>query len=119
LGWVGWNNLMFYGTGGVAWANVKYDALEGHYPPTFFTNYISTTSSTQTQTGWVAGGGVEYMLSAHVSARAEYLYYGLNNRNHSASANLFPNPGAFPLPFQYAWSNANIQVVRFGFDYTF
>jgi outer membrane immunogenic protein len=118
LGFVGWGNTLFYVTGGAAWARMKYNAQETNSPPTFFTNFISNATLTNTKSGWVAGGGVETMVVPHILLRVEYLYYGLSN-DESASAFLLPNPGAFPRAFNYSWSTNNIQVVRVGASYKF
>ena len=55
---------LFYGTGGVAWAHATTSITEG----------IPTDSESSTLTGWVAGLGLEHMVSEKVSFRGEYLY---------------------------------------------
>jgi len=117
LGFVGWANTMFYATGGVAWADMRHGGLENNSPPTFVTNFLSDATFSKIQTGWVAGGGVEYPVTEHVLLRAEYLYYAFDGT--TASANLLPNPGAFPVAFNYGWSRENIQVSRVGLSYKF
>jgi opacity protein-like surface antigen len=114
----GWWNTMFYATGGVAWADIEYAAQEANEPPTFATDFRSVTSFDAIKTGWVAGGGAEWMATTNILLRLEYLYYNLNNGN-SRSAFLFPNPGAFPAAFNYTWSNYNIQVLRIAASYKF
>ena len=118
LGFTGWWNTMFYATGGVAWADIEYAAQEANEPPTFATDFRSVTSFDAIKTGWVAGGGAEWMATTNILLRLEYLYYNLNNGN-SRSAFLFPNPGAFPAAFNYSWSNYNIQVLRIAASYKF
>lgn len=118
LGFVGWWNTMFYATGGAAWANIAYSAQEANEPPTFATDFRSVTSFNQTKTGWVAGGGAEWMATTNILIRAEYLYYALNSGTN-ASANLFPNPGAFPVAFNYNWASYNVQVFRIAGSYKF
>lgn len=54
------NNVLFYGTGGLAWAHAD-----------------STTNGAvrdQFYLGWAAGGGIEYAFNARWSAKVEYLY---------------------------------------------
>jgi outer membrane immunogenic protein len=118
LGFTGWWNTMFYATGGVAWASIEYAGQESNEPPTFATDFRSVTSFTTTKTGWVAGGGAEWMATTNVLLRAEYLYYNLNSGT-DRSAFLFPNPGAFPAAFNYSWSNYNIHVLRLAASYKF
>jgi outer membrane immunogenic protein len=48
---------------------------------------INATGSND-EAAWVGGGGVEYAFDDHWSAKAEYLYWALNNRfNVSGIAN--------------------------------
>jgi outer membrane immunogenic protein len=119
LGYVGlWNNTLWYVTGGAAWANISYSAQEANEPPTFATDFRSVASFNQTKTGWVVGGGAEWMATTNILLRAEYLYYNLNSGTN-ASANLFPNPGAFPVAFNYNWASYNVQVFRIAGSYKF
>jgi outer membrane immunogenic protein len=100
LGYIWPNNMMWYATGGAAWANIEYAAQEGNLPPGFATDFRSVTSFTTTKSVWVAGGGAEWMATPNILLRGEYLYYSFNSGTN-ASANLFPNPGAFPVAFNY------------------
>jgi outer membrane immunogenic protein len=119
LGFTGWlNNTMFYATGGVAWANVEYSAQEANVPAVFARQFLSVSSFTQVQTGWVAGGGAEWMVTPNILLRAEYLFYNFSG-GPTASAFLTPNPGAFPAAFNYSWSNYNVQVARIAGSYKF
>jgi len=80
--------LLAYGTGGLAygWTNLSHTvfgtvtngsgALTG-------VSYGSVNAS-QTQTGWTAGGGLEWAFAPDWSAKLEYLYYDLGSYNISA-----------------------------------
>ena len=61
-----WDRLLFYGTGGAAFANVQ--AAAGALP--FFSS---------TQAGWTAGVGVEYAIWPNWTAKLEYLFVDLAN----------------------------------------
>ncbi len=61
--------VLLYGTGGVAFTGVK---LTASVPG------ISASIS-DTATGFVAGGGIEYKFSQSLSARVEGLYYGFKD----------------------------------------
>jgi opacity protein-like surface antigen/outer membrane receptor protein involved in Fe transport len=57
--------LMLYAKGGAAWMNADYrmevnSGLDG------------VTLANTTRSGWIAGGGLEYMLGSHWSAKLEY-----------------------------------------------
>jgi outer membrane immunogenic protein len=70
LGWA-FNDLLVYGTGGVAWAHVTYsNGIAG----TCCGNWAGSGDSTVP--GVVAGGGFEYRVSQHVSFTGEALWYG-------------------------------------------
>jgi outer membrane immunogenic protein len=58
--------VLFYGTGGAAFANVQAGA--GALP-----------FSSSTQTGWTAGAGVEYAFAPNWTAKVEYLFVDLQN----------------------------------------
>jgi outer membrane immunogenic protein len=64
-GWA-WDRVLFYGTGGAAFANVQ--AAAGALP--FFSS---------TQVGWTAGVGVEYAIWPSLTAKLEYLFVDLTN----------------------------------------
>jgi outer membrane immunogenic protein len=59
------SRTLLYGTAGVAWADIDYSAFGSDFSNTHF--------------GWVAGGGIEHMLTQNLSARVEYLYYGFDD----------------------------------------
>ncbi|HLH11704.1 MAG TPA: outer membrane protein [Methylovirgula sp.] len=65
IGWA-WDRVLFYGTGGVAFADFK----NGFNAPTapFF------DTATFGRVGWTAGGGVEYAIDPNWSVRVEYRY---------------------------------------------
>ena len=74
LGVTGNNNrTLFYATAGGAWADVDYTAT-------------GRPGFSDTHFGWVAGGGIEHMLTPNWSARIEYLYYGFDGATAPAGA---------------------------------
>jgi outer membrane immunogenic protein len=58
------NQVLFYGTGGFAWADNRV-SLNG---------LGLSASDSQVHTGWTVGAGVEYMFAPHWSLKGEYLY---------------------------------------------
>jgi outer membrane immunogenic protein len=60
------DRVMVYGTGGAAFGDVK---------ATFNPGASSTNS---TEFGWTAGAGVEFALTANLTAKAEYLFVDLS-----------------------------------------
>lgn len=60
------DKALFYGTGGLAFANIS------HTYTNLVTGVAETTSGIRT--GWTAGAGVEVALTRNILARAEYRY---------------------------------------------
>jgi len=69
-------DIMIYGTGGFAYANVQRNG------------YFNQNSATQT--GWTAGGGAEWMFNPAWSAKVEYLFTSVSGSNQ----NYYWNTGA-------------------------
>jgi opacity protein-like surface antigen len=66
--------LLLYAKGGAAWMNADYrldvnSGLDG------------STSTNSTRPGWTAGGGLEYMLGTHWSAKLEYDHLGFGSKS--------------------------------------
>jgi outer membrane immunogenic protein len=114
LGFTGWfNNTMLYVTGGAAWTKIEYTAVFlANLPPLDQANPTSTT----TKSGWVVGGGAEWMATPNILLRAEYLYYGIDSSNN-LSAVAFPIPALLPVGVH--WGRENIQVFRVAGSYKF
>jgi len=89
-------------------------ALRDHKKPPVF-NQANPTSTT-TKSGWVVGGGAEWMATPNILLRAEYLYYGIDSSNN-LSAVAFPIPA--PLPVAVNWGKETIQVFRIAGSYKF
>jgi outer membrane immunogenic protein len=82
--------LLIYGTGGFAYAQVRY----------------SNGALNDNRTGWAAGGGLEWAFTPSISAKVEYLYVDI------ATQDL----GAFPFP---RLGVTKIHTVRAGLNYHF
>jgi outer membrane immunogenic protein len=65
------NNILFYGTGGLAFGNLRADNLG--------------LSENRTHAGWTVGAGMEVGLTPNWSAKAEYLYFDLTDRGYSVT----------------------------------
>ena len=84
------NNILIYGTGGLAFGNVRAEAL--------------ALSETHTAAGWTLGLGAEVGITQNWSAKAEYLYVNLNNSQFALTG----------LPHGYQFN-----LVRLGVNYRF
>jgi outer membrane immunogenic protein len=71
--------------------------------------------------GWVAGGGVEWLLASNWSIKAEYLYFDLGQRTGSLT-NIFYSTLGGPSSLQSITSysyNQNGNIARVGLNYHF
>ena len=89
------NRTLFYATAGGAWADTDYTSNLGSF--------------SDRQFGWVAGAGIEHMLTPNMSARVEYLYYGFDSVTAPAGT---LSAGATAL-------DPSIQTVRLGLNFKF
>jgi outer membrane immunogenic protein len=99
LGYAVVPNLLAYGTGGFGWAHSKIDTAGGAF---------AGSDASISQPGWVAGAGLEYKIFGPLSARGEYLHYGLGSQSIGAGTAF----GADTL-------KESIDVVRGGLSYKF
>jgi outer membrane immunogenic protein len=70
-GGIAMNNVLFYGTVGLAYGDLKGES--------------AGLSETKTQIGWTAGLGAEVGFTPNWSAKLEYLYADLSNRTYSVT----------------------------------
>jgi outer membrane immunogenic protein len=110
LGYLVLPNLMLYGTAGGAWGKVDYAASNSNGA-----GYATSAALSSTQGGWVAGGGLEWMITPNWLLRGEYLYYSLNSSPSVVAA----SPTAPGFPSGYSWSNTNVSVARAALSYKF
>ena len=96
------NRTLLYVTAGGAWADVDYAARDVATGATF-------GSHSERHWGWVAGAGVEHMLTPNLTAKIEYLYYGFDTVTAPAGT-LGGGPAALDL---------STQTVRFGLNLKF
>jgi outer membrane immunogenic protein len=106
--------LLIYGTGGFAYGNVDYSAN------TNFGNDSDTypVKFTETQTGWTAGGGVEYAINNHWTVRAEYLHYDLGDESRTGAERFLDAPTGSPFAVRYNFETAG-NIVRGGLNFKF
>jgi outer membrane immunogenic protein len=76
-----------------------------------FVNGFSGTNTTAWQTGWTAGGGMEFALSENWSAKGEWMYFDLGSETFLVAT--LPN-------FNFhAEADTTGEVVRVGVNYHF
>jgi outer membrane immunogenic protein len=94
----GWSNLLVYGTGGFAYADVQRNR--------------GWSQNSSVQTGWTAGGGVEWMFLPNWSVKAEYLYTDVSG----GAQNRGWNPG---IGLNNVNNHTRFHTVRAGLNYHF
>jgi opacity protein-like surface antigen len=112
-----------YGTGGAAFTNTSYSArlIPSTNPVTPGSVFSpSGTAVSQNQTGWVAGGGVEWKWNPIWILRVEYLHY-----QFGAATGIIPAVGVAGGPacagcgWNASWSNLRFDTIRAGVEYKF
>jgi outer membrane immunogenic protein len=114
---VTWDRFMVYGTGGAAWGSFKTTEslsclVDGCGASS--TQLAASSSITQTKAGWVAGLGVEGMLSPNWTVKAEWLHYDFGNLSDTFAT--VGNPGTQSV----VWSrDERFDSFRVGVNYLF
>lgn len=105
---VTYDRWLFYGKAGSGWV--------GNNNLTF-TNFATgasvTSSNNDTNSGWLAGAGIEWAFAPNWSAKVEYDYLALSSRTFTLP------PGGFLPGDTFTSSNPNVQMVKFGLNYLF
>jgi outer membrane immunogenic protein len=147
-GWLATPNLLLFGTGGFAYGRVAESANYALSGATIFPKFVFSTppgplfsfscpapgapcfagSSSAIRTGWTAGGGVEWLLDQHWSAKIEYQFVDLGTETIRMTTKPCPSTictlGGVP-PFSTSPSSMNaafhdrFNVVRLGLNYRF
>ena len=78
---VTWGRALFYAKGGWAYGEVAAGARLNTAPPG------NGTQTTEWSNGWAVGGGMEFALTNHWSAKAEYLHYDLGKETYQVTTN--------------------------------
>lgn len=125
LGFLAMPTLLVYGTGGLAYGGVTMNSawttIGAHRDTRLFNSGQSVAfggiSYSNTQVGWTAGGGLEWMFMPNWSAKAEYLYYSLANGYASAGVT-DTNTAAWGYGVS-ASRSFNGNIVRAGVNYHF
>ncbi len=100
---VAFDRVLLYAKGGAAFTRDRYSGNDG---------LGGTVSGTFNRTGWLAGGGVEWMFMPNWSVRAEYNYMGFGTITEqlTTTGNLAATPANVKL---------NIQTGTVGLNYHF
>lgn len=105
------NNVLLYGTGGMAWANVDTNSTITTGP--LAGNFAAEALELQ---GWTAGAGIEWLFLPNWTVKAEYLFIRFQHVDETYNYALV-GPG---VPFTAnITTNSNINTFRIGVNYLF
>ena len=96
------DSFLVYGTGGVAFANIKDELVNVSVP--------FTAGPTGIVTGWAAGAGIEFALAEHWTAKVEYLHAGFAARTTNFSV--------FGVNYSLS-AKDSLDIGRIGINYKF
>jgi outer membrane immunogenic protein len=115
LGVLPTDNLLVYGTGGLAYGGVKTTTTASNIVPGNCIGFIycGSGSTSGVSAGWTAGGGLEYAVARQWTVKAEYLYLDLGSRSVTFSD--LDVPGGTLT----ANTSFKAQVIRAGVNYRF
>jgi outer membrane immunogenic protein len=113
LGFLPNNNLLLYGTGGLAYGQVKISELECT-APSCAPGLNFTGSQTDWRAGWTAGAGAEWAIAPKWTLKAEYLHFDLGSTTFFANS----TPVIPPFTSQNVVKTSG-DIVRAGVNYRF
>ena len=116
LGWLPTDNVLLYGTAGLAWERFERAQTSTQTSPAGST--VTRTMSPSDRFGWVAGVGGEVMLgSPNWIARLEYLHYDFGRIN--ADGKFFSDVPGNIIDASITAGHQTIDLVRAGVSYKF
>ena len=108
------DRLLLFVTGGAAWSNWTTNHSATYFGGATVTGVDNTST---TRSGWTAGGGLEYALTANWVGRVEYLYANFGTMTTSYNMTAAGFPGFFTTITEREKLSENI--VRVGISYQF
>jgi outer membrane immunogenic protein len=108
----GWaiDHVLLYGKAGGGWIGNS----NGFTVTNVTTGTTFSSGGGNSRGGWLLGGGIEYAISNNWSLKGEYNYIGLGNR--TVAVPVIVGGGVVDT---FGSSNRNVQMVKFGFNYSF
>ena len=114
------DNWLFYAKGGGGWVGVGNPTI---------TNVVTggsiSVSNSNSNSGWLAGAGVEWGFAPNWSARLEYDYLGLSNQSRTVTGTIpdgvagCTTVAGCPLADTLTQNSRNVQTFTVGINYLF
>jgi outer membrane immunogenic protein len=119
IGFLATPNLLLYGTGGLAYGQVRSSAISVFPPPGSIDTYAGSISDTRV--GWTAGAGGEWLIGNGWSIKAEYLFVDLGSVSYANPCVSPPGICALvsPPPAYQTTVTTREHVARIGVNYHF
>ena len=105
---VAYDNWLFYGKAGGGWVGSDNFTITNTVTGASIAGFGNNTNS-----GWLAGAGIEWALAPNWSVKIEYDYLGLNSQTFTAPV------GTFLAGDTFTTSKPNVQMVKVGANYLF
>lgn len=103
-----WDRVLWYVTGGLAWANNEIGASVAG------PGFAVGTRSSNTHMGWTVGTGLEWALADNWSAKVEYLYADLDSERYFGAggfdADLQVHTVKLGLNYRFNWGKAPVMA---------
>jgi outer membrane immunogenic protein len=124
LGFLWAPNLLIYGTGGLAYGSATASTEISQHatgPNGLPPSWTAAGRYSETRIGWTAGLGGEWMVTAHWTAKIEYLHYDLGSVTYGLNPLVTNAVVAAPFTVNALQSTANFNgdVIRTGVNYKF
>jgi outer membrane immunogenic protein len=113
LGVLATNDLLVYGTAGLAYGDARTNFTATNLAVACPFNWCLSGSTSGISVGWVAGAGVEYAFAPRWTAKAEYLHVDLGSRSVTA-IDSFTVGGAVTTT-----STTRVDIARVGVNFLF
>jgi outer membrane immunogenic protein len=107
------NNWLLFVKGGGAWAGW---ISNGTQCDATCTTELALESSSETRNGWTAGGGLEYGLAPHITAKLEYDYVGFATSNFTTTV---ANIATGNITTHQRSATSSLSMLKLGLAYKF
>jgi outer membrane immunogenic protein len=112
-----WGPGLLYFTGGGAWERATHNTMISTDTAAGVSVNSAAGTFSSTRSGFVIGGGYEWMIAPHWTVRAEYLYYDF--RATDTVGFIFPTCADWPCGANVTAGRNNLNVARLGVNYKF
>src|SRR5262249_12486632 len=105
------DNWLFYAKGGGGWVGVSNPTVTN-----VTTGGSISVSNSNSNSGWLAGGGIEWGFAPNWTARLEYDFLGLSSKSYTVTTSGILSPINGDV---FTVSNRDVQTLTLGINYLF